>query len=148
MLNCFAMGALRASDGAYLLGVMGGQSANAGRVYFPSGVPDLDDIVGDRLDLARNLRREMIEETGIQPGDLPGRRALDLRAHRLVDCDDEAAASARAGRATARAHSRDLPRDSEPELADVRIVRGPADLDALMPPFVTAYCTAMWSQAP
>ena len=67
VLNCFAMGALQASDGAYLLGVMGQQSVNAGRIYFPSGIPDLDDIVGDRLDLSRNLRREMIEETGLRP---------------------------------------------------------------------------------
>ena len=60
VLNCFAMGALRASDGAYLLGVMGPQTVNAGKIYFPAGVPDLDDIVGDRVDLARNVRREMV----------------------------------------------------------------------------------------
>ena len=32
-----------------------------------------------------------------------------------------------------------LAREHEPELADIRIVRGPADLDPRMPPFVTAF---------
>ena len=85
------MGALRASDGAYLLGVMGPQTVNAGKVYFPAGVPDLDDIVDDRVDLARNVRREMAEETGLRPRRLPGRRPLGLRAHRAAACHDEAA---------------------------------------------------------
>jgi hypothetical protein len=29
--------------------------------------------------------------------------------------------------------------DQHPELADIRIVRGPADFDPMMPPFVTAF---------
>ena len=32
-----------------------------------------------------------------------------------------------------------LAREREPELADIRIVRGPADFDPMMPPFVTAF---------
>src|SRR5215831_7363693 len=37
VFNGFGMGALRASDGAFVLGVMGEHTANAGRIYFPSG---------------------------------------------------------------------------------------------------------------
>ena len=44
-------GTVRSSDGAYLLGVMNRHTANAGRVYFPAGTPDPDDIVGARVDL-------------------------------------------------------------------------------------------------
>jgi hypothetical protein len=40
-----------------------------------------------------------------------------------------------------------LAREREPELADVRIVRGPADFDPMMPPFVTAFLTHVWGQA-
>ena len=32
--NCFAPGVIRAADGAFLLGVMGESTANAGRIYF------------------------------------------------------------------------------------------------------------------
>ena len=38
-----------------------------------------------------------------------------------------------------------LAREREPELADIRIVRGAADLDPMMPPFVTAFLRHVWS---
>src|SRR5215468_846085 len=44
VVNCFSMGALRTSDGAYLLGVMSDRTANAGRIYFPAGTPDPGDV--------------------------------------------------------------------------------------------------------
>ena len=67
--NCFAMGALQASDGAFLLGVMAAHTSNPGYVYFPAGLPDLSDIDGARVDLARNLMREVGEETGLGQAD-------------------------------------------------------------------------------
>jgi hypothetical protein len=39
-----------------------------------------------------------------------------------------------------------LARETEPELADIRIVRGPADLDLRMPPFVTAFLVDRWQR--
>ena len=39
-----------------------------------------------------------------------------------------------------------LAREAQPELADIRIVRGPADLDPMMPPFLTAFLTHVWSR--
>ena len=44
VFNGFGMGALRCSDGAFVLGEMGRHTSNAGRIYFPSGTPDPDDI--------------------------------------------------------------------------------------------------------
>ena len=145
--NCFAMGALRGSDGAFVLGVMGAHTANPGRIYFPAGLPDLSDVDGARVDLTRNVMREIGEETGLVPGDFEAERGWTtvlagpriaqvkmLRAHETAD----------ALRARILAH---LAREKEPELADIHIVRGPADFDPMMPAFVTAFLTHVWSQA-
>jgi hypothetical protein len=41
---------------------------------------------------------------------------------------------------------RHLAREAQPELSDIRIVRGPADLDPMMPPFMTAFLMHAWGQ--
>ena len=57
--NCFPMAALRSSDGAFLLGVMGAHTATAGQIYFAAGTPDPNDIVGDTVDLEGGVMREL-----------------------------------------------------------------------------------------
>ncbi len=41
--DCFGAAAIRAADGAFLLGMMGPHTINSGRVYFPCGTPDPSD---------------------------------------------------------------------------------------------------------
>src|SRR6202011_2278979 len=69
VFNGFGMGALRCCDGAFVLGEMGSHTSNAGRIYFASGTPDLDDISGDAVDIAGSVAREVEEETGLTPAD-------------------------------------------------------------------------------
>jgi len=145
--NCFAMGALQGSDGAFLLGVMGAHTSNPGYVYFPAGLPDRSDIDGPRVDLARNLMREVGEETGLVAADfdaepgwttvLAGPRIAQIKRLRVR----EPAADLR------RRILAHLAQEAQPELADIRIVREPADFDPMMPPFVTAFLHHVWSTA-
>ncbi len=88
VFNGFGMGALRCADGAFVLGEMGPHTANAGRIYFPSGTPDLDDIRDGMVDISGSVTRELEEETGLAPGEYGSERALALRLHRACGCDD------------------------------------------------------------
>ncbi len=66
--NCFAMPALRAADGAFVLGAMAATTANAGKLYFPAGTPEPSDADADgRVDFTGNILRELEEETGLSP---------------------------------------------------------------------------------
>src|SRR3984957_20632856 len=62
VVNGFGMGALQSSDGAFVLGEMADHTANAGRIYFPAGTPDLDDVKRGAGDIAGSITREIEEE--------------------------------------------------------------------------------------
>jgi 8-oxo-dGTP pyrophosphatase MutT (NUDIX family) len=144
--NCFSLGALRGCDGGFLLGVMSGHTLNAGKIYFPAGTPDPSDIVGETVDLAASIRREVAEETGLGPDAYQAEEgwtcvltATHIAQIKLLHTSETAAVL----RARILGH---LAGEAQPELSDIRIVRGPADLDPMMPPFMTAYLTHSWSQ--
>jgi hypothetical protein len=145
--HCFSLGALRACDGDFLLGVMNSHTLNAGKIYFPTGVPDPTDFFQGMVDLAASVRREMAEETGLHADAYEaedGWYAVLTKPHiahfKILRAPDTAAAL----RARIRAH---LTRETQPELADVRIVRGPTDLDPMIPITVRTFLTHIWSQA-
>jgi 8-oxo-dGTP pyrophosphatase MutT (NUDIX family) len=127
--NCFGAAVARSRDGAVLLGVMAAHTANAGRIYFPCGTPDPDDVDGTRVDIEGSILRELEEETGLgpvlaRPADqrwLVRDGALACCARR-VDVDLDAAALER----TVRAH---LDSEAHPELADILVARSLSDLD-------------------
>jgi 8-oxo-dGTP pyrophosphatase MutT (NUDIX family) len=143
-IDCFACAALLASDGAFLLGVMGGHTANAHRIYFPCGTPDRNDLVDSRVDLDGSIRRELKEETGLDIGEfdvVPGWHAVMadplLALVKLV----RSPLPGEQLRAGILAH---FATENQPELADIRIVRGPADLDPMMPSYVLAALRHFW----
>jgi 8-oxo-dGTP pyrophosphatase MutT (NUDIX family) len=142
--NCFALGALRASDGGFLLGVMAAHTANAGKSYFPGGTPDPGDIVGNAVDLEGSVRREVAEETGLATEALdfePGWHAVlagvRIALIKLMQAREPADAL------RARILDR-IARQTNPELSDIRIAKAPADIDPSMPDFVVAFLLDAW----
>jgi len=139
VFNGFGMGALRGADGSFVLGEMSEFTANAGRIYFPSGTPDLDDIVGSTVDMAGSVVREVEEETGLT--------AADYRSDVHWDCVVSGASIAMMrmlhvempGEAVRRRIEANLARQERPELSAIHLVRGRDDLTAAMPLFVTAF---------
>ena len=137
--NCFPMAALRSTDGAFLLGVMGSHTATAGQIYFPAGTPDPNDIDGDAVDLERGVIRELIEETGLGVADFsaePGWSAtplgLRLALMKVVQARESAAMLHERIRAF-------LWSQKQPELSDIHVVRSVDDLRPTMPPYVITF---------
>lgn len=147
IVNVFAMAALRAEDGAYLMGVMGQHTSNPGRIYFPAGTPDPHDVVDGRVDLAGSVIRELMEETGLGADDVTigdGFTAIRRGQRLAVMRDLVVRGSAEEVRARVRANLASLP---DEELDDLFIVRGPGDLDpARMPDFIVDFLTERFRQ--
>jgi 8-oxo-dGTP pyrophosphatase MutT (NUDIX family) len=136
--DCFSAAAIQSADGAFLLGLMAPHTFNAGQIYFPCGTPDPSDIVDGRVDLDYSVRRELKEETGLDAAEFttePGWTAVADGGLIAMIKILRSAESAEALRARILAR---LARERQPELSDIRIVRGPADFVPAMPNFVTA----------
>jgi 8-oxo-dGTP pyrophosphatase MutT (NUDIX family) len=145
VFNGFGMGALRCADGAFALGEMAQHTSNAGRVYFPSGTPDLDDIRDGALDISGSVAREVEEETGLT--------AADYRAEAHWDCVVLGTVIAvikvlhvdSSGEALRARIEANLASQTQPELAAIHLVRGASDFTAAMPRFVTAFIEAQFA---
>jgi 8-oxo-dGTP pyrophosphatase MutT (NUDIX family) len=121
------------------MGVMSEHTSNAGRVYFPAGTPDLNDIADGRIDIEGSIVREIEEETGLAHGDyrmmpdwhcvVAGRSLAMFRILEAPIAGDDM-------RVRIEAH---LAGEAQPELAEIRLVREVGDLTADMPRFLTAF---------
>jgi len=146
--NFFSMAAIHDESRAFVLVEMGANTANAGQVYFPSGVPDRKDIAGDRLDLGRSAIRELREETGITEGDVTtapgwivvehGPRLACMKLMRLHATAD----------ATKARIDGFLAQEADPELASAHVARGEDDIARLTPlDFVANTMRYLWARA-
>jgi 8-oxo-dGTP pyrophosphatase MutT (NUDIX family) len=139
VFNGFGMGALRACDGAFVMGEMGHHTANGGRVYFPSGTPDLDDVRDGALDIPGSVIREIEEETGLIIDDYQAETDWHcvVTGHaiamiRILNLDMP-------GEVIRARIEANLAAQADPELSAIHLVRGTSDLTPTMPRFVTAF---------
>jgi 8-oxo-dGTP pyrophosphatase MutT (NUDIX family) len=145
VFNGFGMGALRCADGAFVLGEMGQHTSNAGRIYFPSGTPDLGDIRDGAVDISGSVVRELEEETGLAPGE------YDSEPHWHCVYTGPALAMIRLLRVDMPGENlrerieHNLAAQDQPELSAIHLVRGTRDLTSAMPRFVTAFLEAQFA---
>jgi 8-oxo-dGTP pyrophosphatase MutT (NUDIX family) len=139
----FGMGALRDADGVYLMGEMSPHTANAGRIYFPSGTPDPSDLVGDWVDIASSIVREVEEETGLTLDDyvaVPEFHCVISKPAVAIIQVLELKAPAAAVRQTILAN---LARQTMPEFSAVHLIRDAFDITETMPRYVSAFVREM-----
>jgi len=146
--DCFSAAAVQSSDDAFLLGVMGSHTFNAGKVYFPCGTPDANDIIDGKVDFEHSVRRELFEETGLAMDDFTPEPGWTM----VVDGSLIGQIKVLRARESAKAlHARILgflAREKKPELADIRVVYGPGDFDQAMPRYVTAFLASRFATQP
>jgi 8-oxo-dGTP pyrophosphatase MutT (NUDIX family) len=142
VFNGFGMGALRGSDGVFALGEMAAHTANGGRIYFPSGTPDLDDLREGIVDIPGSVAREVEEETGLTAADYCTNEHWDcvvwgraIAFIRILNVDMP-------GEALRAKIEANLATQQSPELAAIHLVRGSAEFTPAMPVFVTAFIEA------
>jgi 8-oxo-dGTP pyrophosphatase MutT (NUDIX family) len=142
VFNGSGMGALRCADGAFVLGEMGDHTANAGRIYFPSGTPDPGDIKRGAVDIPGSVTREVEEETGLTSADYRAGphwycvvSGAVIAMIRILDVDTT-------GEALRARIEANLAGQHQPELARIHLVRDTSDITTAMPRFVTAFIEA------
>jgi 8-oxo-dGTP pyrophosphatase MutT (NUDIX family) len=145
VFNGFGMGALRSSDGAFVLGEMAAHTANAGRIYFPAGTPDRDDLKDGAVDIAGSVARETEEETGLKPADYSSAGHWDcvvsgslIAIIKILDVN-------MTGEALRARIEANLATHALPELSAIHLVRGVSDFTSAMPRYATAFIEAQIS---
>ena len=140
------MAAIESSDKGFLLGVMGQHTANPGKIYFPTGTPDRDDLYGERIDLDMSVRRELAEETGLEFERFqsePGWHAVLSGQHVAMIKHLRSSENAESLQTQVLAF---LARDEQPEFSDVRIFYGRKNLSSKVPPYVQAFLEQVWDE--
>lgn len=131
MCHAFGWALIVSSDNALIYGVMGQQTANAGRVYPPGGSLEPRDILpDDSIDVPGCIALELEEETGLRADEakvgtmamiLDGPRLSFGRIFRFAETAEALATRIRAN----------LERQQHRELDDVVIIRSPAEAEAV-----------------
>lgn len=145
VFNGFGAGAIRANDGAFVLGEMASNTSNAGKIYFAAGTPDLGDLRGSVVDLAGSVRRETEEETGLAEADYRAADRWDVIVTgglvamiRVLEVD-------RTGNDLKAKIEASLAGQAHQELSAIHLVRSTADFNDRMPLYVRAFLQAQFA---
>jgi 8-oxo-dGTP pyrophosphatase MutT (NUDIX family) len=147
IFDCFAAAAILAADGAFLLGLMGPHTFNAGQIYFPCGTPDPSDVKAGKVDFEFSVKRELHEETGLDAAQFTEEPGWSVVFDGGLICATKVLRSELPAEPLRARILTTLAAEQQPELADIRIVRGPADFDPAMRGFVKAFLAHRFGRA-
>jgi 8-oxo-dGTP pyrophosphatase MutT (NUDIX family) len=142
--DCFGSAAVAGNDGAFLLGRMAAHTANAGRIYFPCGTPDLDDVKDSKVDFEHSIARELAEETGLEAQDFtpePRWTIVEQPARLVAFRVLRASVPGEALRQKVLSY---LAQGGDDELDGVHLVRGPEDLSEAIPDYAAEFLRSRW----
>ena len=142
--DCFGAAAVMGSDGSFLLGEMASHTANAGRVYFPCGTPDLSDVADGLVDFEHSIARDLLEETGLRVDEFhaePGWTILEERGRVVAYRALRAREPGEALRDRVEAH---IKGDLSSELAATHLVRNTTDITPAIPDYAAAFLRYRW----
>ncbi len=142
VFNGFGMGALRSRDGAYALGEMAPHTANAGKIYFPAGTPDLNDVKDGTVDIAGSVAREVAEETGLMMTDFQVADYWDCIVAGPLIALMRGLQSDFDGEPLRRQIEGNLAKQETPELAAIHLMRRQGDITTAVPPYMAAFLAA------
>ena len=131
----FGSALIRSREGYVILGRQRPGNINEGLAYLPGGFIDQRDVRSDgSIDIRGSIAREVLEETGLGAETLvPGGGFIvaEVAAHVCFAVPYTSQLSA--DEIVARIHAH-IAAEADPELAEVVVVRSPADLHALAMP--------------
>jgi len=119
--------------------VMGPHTLNAGKIYFPCGTPDPEDIVGDKVDLELSVGRELHEETGLHVTEFASEPGWTMVTDGPLIAQIKVLYSKETSAVLRKRILMHLACERHPELADIRVIHKREDIDPAMPRFVSAF---------
>lgn len=137
--HIFGVGVIVSAEGHLMAARMSSHNAVAGRVYFPAGSIDDNDVVDGHVDYEANMAREVFEETGIKLDDAK----VEAKTH-LVTADGSVALFRRYyfDLSTAELLKKiegNLALQAEPELSEIIPVMHAGALGPATPSYVRAF---------
>ena len=137
--HIFGVGVIVSREGHLIAGRMSAQNAGGGKVYFPAGSIDDNDIIDGRVDYEANRRREVQEETGLDLHDaraeqqinlVTGNRSIALFRRYYFDAPSVELVSL---------IEQHLSEEAEPELSEIIPVKAAGAMGEATPTYVRAF---------
>ncbi|GGA99833.1 hypothetical protein GCM10011491_30120 [Brucella endophytica] len=145
--HIFGIGVVVSADNRLIAGRMAARTAGGGRIYFPAGSIDDDDVAEGRVDYEGNAWREVQEETGLDLSQAAAEKKIHLvTANRSIALFRRYYFPQNAAVLVERIRQY-LKADNDPELDAVMEISGPGQMGEATPSYVRAFADWHFNEA-